>query len=88
MPLRDHFRSPLADRRPWDGFHGAWPTIIVIGLNRNLPERYVAEPQIHLGSAIEIDVAAYEERQGRFPASSNGGRDASGLRRADSGRRE
>jgi hypothetical protein len=56
MPLRDHFHSPLTDRRSWDGLHGAWPTIIVIGLNRNLPQRYVAEPQIHLGS-IEVDVA-------------------------------
>ena len=35
--------------------------MIVIGLNRNLPERYVAEPQIHLGSSIEVDVATYEE---------------------------
>jgi hypothetical protein len=35
--------------------------MIVIGLNRKLPRRYVAEPQVHLGSAIEIDVATYEE---------------------------
>ena len=34
-----------------------WPTLIVIGLNRNLPEHYVAEPQIHLGPSIEIGVA-------------------------------
>ena len=61
MPLRDHFRSPLADRRSWDGFHGHWPTMIVIGLSRKLPQRYVAEPQVHLGSSIEIDVATYEE---------------------------
>ena len=33
MPLRDHFRSPLADRRSWDGLHGQWPAMIVIGLN-------------------------------------------------------
>jgi hypothetical protein len=35
--------------------------MIVIGLNRILPDRYVAEPQIHLGSSIEVDVAALEE---------------------------
>ena len=34
MLLRDHFRSPLADRRSWDGFHRQWPAMIVIGLNR------------------------------------------------------
>ena len=61
MPLRDHFRPPLSDRRSWDSLHGAWPTIIVIGLNRNLPQRYVAEPEIHLGSSIEVDVATYED---------------------------
>ncbi len=38
MPLRDHFRPPLADRRSWEGFHGGWPTMIVIGLNRKLPD--------------------------------------------------
>lgn len=60
MPLRDHFRPPLADRRSWDGFHGQWPAMIVIGLNQKLPQRYVAEPRVHLGSPIEIDVATYE----------------------------
>jgi hypothetical protein len=35
--------------------------MLVIGLNRKLPERYVAEPQVHLGSSIEIDVATYEQ---------------------------
>jgi len=76
MPLRDHFRSPLADRRRWDALHGAWPTIIVIGLNQNLPERYVAEPRIHLGSSTEIDVATYEEEKASLPVTaerSNGG---------------
>jgi hypothetical protein len=71
MPLRDHFRPPLADRRPWDGLHGQWPAMIVMGLNRTLPERYVAEPQVHLGSSAEIDVATYEEER---PSSYGGGR--------------
>ena len=35
--------------------------MIVQGLNRELPRRYVAEPQVHLGTAVEIDVATYEE---------------------------
>ena len=54
MPLRDHFRSPLADRRSWEGIHGQWPAMIVLTLNPRLPRRYVAEPQIHLGSSFEI----------------------------------
>ena len=60
MPLRDHFRPPLANRRSWDWLHGGWPMTIASGLNRELPERYVAGPQVHLGM-IEIDVAAYDE---------------------------
>ena len=61
MPPRDHFRPPLADRRSREGFHGGWPMMIVEKLNRNLPQRYVAEPQVRLGSSIEIGVATSEE---------------------------
>ena len=39
MPLRDHFRPPLDDSRSWDELHGAWPTVIVMALNANLPAR-------------------------------------------------
>ena len=76
MPLRDHFRPPLADRRSWDGFHGQWPAMIVIGLNQKLPQRYVAEPRVHLGSPIEIDVATYEGDETDSPSAGekdNGG---------------
>ena len=76
MPLRDHFRPPLADRRSWDGFHGRWSAMIVIDLNRMLPDRDVAEPQVHLGLAIEIDVATYEEVD--IDPSSAGGRNNGG----------
>jgi hypothetical protein len=37
MRLCDLFRPPFTDRRSWEGFHGAWPTMIVIDLGRNLP---------------------------------------------------
>ena len=60
MPLRDHFRPPLSDQRSWEGFHGGWPMMIVAALGRYLPGRYVAEPQVHLGPSIEINVATYE----------------------------
>jgi hypothetical protein len=60
MPLRDHFHPPFSNRRSWDWLHGGWPMTIASGLNRQLPERYVAGPKVHLGS-IEIDVTAYDE---------------------------
>jgi hypothetical protein len=69
MPLRDHFRPPLDDRTSWDGFHGQWPSMIVLALSRRLPRRYVAAPHVHLGSAIEIDVATYEGEEMDFPSS-------------------
>ncbi len=73
MPLRDHFRRSPTRRRSWEGFHGQWPAMIVIGLNQKLPQRYVAEPQVHLGSAIEIDVATYEKDGGDSPSTGERG---------------
>jgi hypothetical protein len=63
MPLRDHFHPPLSKRFSWDGVHGAWPTLITIDLNKRLPPRYVASPNIHLGTAFEIDVSAVEQEE-------------------------
>jgi hypothetical protein len=40
--------------------HSAWPTVIVMALNRRLPHRYLAAPRVHLGPHAEIDVTAYE----------------------------
>jgi hypothetical protein len=61
MPLRDHFHPPLADRRKWEAVHTSWPTMIVVDLIRRLPVGYVAEPGVHQGSSIEVDVATYED---------------------------
>jgi len=41
--------------------------MIVIGLNQKLPQRYVAEPQVHLGSSVKIDVATYEAEDANSP---------------------
>ena len=60
MPLRDHFRPPLTERASWEEVHGGWPMVIVQQLIRILPERYVAAPRVHLGSAAEVDVSTYE----------------------------
>src|SRR5438874_9650191 len=61
MPLRDHFRPPLDDLTSWEGFHGQWPAVIVQHLRKRLPAGYVAEPRVHAGSQVEIDVAAFEK---------------------------
>ena len=61
MPLRDHFRPPLDDKVSWEELHGMWPATIVQSLHKKLPPGYVAGPKVHLGSQIEIDIAAFEE---------------------------
>jgi hypothetical protein len=62
MPLRDHFRPPYEGKTSWDLVHGMWPASIVLQLNKNLPPQYTAGPMVHLGSEIEIDVAAFEKQ--------------------------
>jgi hypothetical protein len=60
MPLRDHFRPPLAEHRSWEELHGAWPGSITFRLNSILPPGYYCGPRVHLGSAFEIDVATFQ----------------------------
>ena len=79
MPLRDHFRPPLDLRSSWDGFHGGWPMMVVAGLSRKLPQRYIAAPHIHLGSSIKIDVSTYEEDEAASPGSGSGGDGGTGV---------
>ena len=62
MPLLDHFRPPLSQRRHWHSFHNSWATYLAADLNRQLPPDYFAEANVQFG--IEIDVAAFEEAQG------------------------
>ena len=73
MPLRDHFRPPLDKKTSWEGFHGAWPAVIVMSLNRKLPPRYLAEPRVHLGASMEIDVTAFDEATSAPSAAGFGG---------------
>ena len=60
MPLRDHFRSPVGKQASWEGFYATWPTCIVQQLRKLLPTGFVAEPRVHLGTLVEIDVGALE----------------------------
>src|SRR5437867_9219292 len=63
MPLLDHFRPPLSQRRHWDSFHGAWAEAMALNLNQSLlPERFVAEARVKLGGQVEIDVATFAEQ--------------------------
>lgn len=66
MPLLDHFRPPLADRRHWHSFHNAWATYISSRLNELLPAGWFAEPNVQFG--VEVDVAAFSEDGERRPA--------------------
>lgn len=59
--LRDHFRPPLARRRPWHATHHAWATAISAALNERLPPGWFAAPNVQFG--IEIDVAAFDESE-------------------------
>lgn len=66
MPLRDHFHPPLSLVRHWESLHTRWAAAIGDALNDGLlPEGYFAEPQLHVGSRVEIDVATFDE--GRAP---------------------
>ena len=55
MPLRDHFRPPLANVRSWEELFGGWPMMLVASLSRTLPPGYVAGPRVHLGGSFETD---------------------------------
>jgi Protein of unknown function (DUF4058) len=74
MPLRDHFRPPVSKKSSWEGFHATWPTWIVHQLRKQLPSGFVAEPRVHLGTLMEIDVGALESDDApRVGASSGNG---------------
>jgi len=60
MPLRDHFRPPVSNSSSWEAVHGGCPMVIVQQLVQRLPDRYVAEPRVHLGQFAEVDIAAFD----------------------------
>lgn len=74
MPLRDHFRPPLSDRRGRDVLHAGWPMVIVQRLFALLPPRYYAGPGVHLSHSLEVDVgASYEDEPDGDPDLDRGG---------------
>ncbi|OAI40752.1 hypothetical protein AYO40_04400 [Planctomycetaceae bacterium SCGC AG-212-D15] len=66
MPLLDHFHPPLNVHRHAEGFHNFWASAIAGHLTRHvLPKNYIAEPQIHVGGRVEVDVATFEQATSR-----------------------
>jgi hypothetical protein len=62
MPLLDHFRPPLSQRRHWESFHGFWAAAAAGWLNAgHLPPGFFAEMQLHIGSRVEIDTPTFQE---------------------------
>ena len=66
MPLRDHFHSPVDDKRRWDSLHGGWPMKICESLFAQMPEEFTAVPTVHLGGSVEIDIGAFEDVEPRL----------------------
>lgn len=59
MPLRDHFHT-TSTLLKWEVIHASWPSAIVTRLNAVLPKEYVAQPRLHTGTLMELDVVALE----------------------------
>lgn len=60
MPLLDHFHAPVYPRHDWEAFHARWAVALSDLLNGLLPQRFLAEAQIHVGRHVEADVAEFE----------------------------
>jgi Protein of unknown function (DUF4058) len=75
MPLLDYFHPPFNKRPHWESFHSTWATLIARQLNLGqLPEQYLAEPQVNIGIQVESDVGTFEDEE-EVPrgAAANGG---------------
>ena len=68
MPLRDHFRPPLSDRREWGGLCCGWPAMMLVELNRHLPQKYSGGPRLFSGgSTAESDIPFYDADESDSP---------------------
>ncbi len=60
MALRDHFHPPVENIASWEEVHGLWPGIMAMRMNEILPPQYRCGLKVHLGTLVEVDVAAYD----------------------------
>lgn len=67
MPFRDHFRPPVSAHHSWEGFHAAWPTMLVQRMGPTLPSGFSAEPRVHLGAYFEVDVGGFDTSSDHDP---------------------
>jgi len=72
MPLLDHFHTPIYPRHDWESFHARWAVALSDMLNGLLPQRYLAEVQIHIGRQVEADVAEFELTPSIYGQEGNG----------------
>ena len=79
MPLRDHFRPPLASVLPWEGFHATWPVMIVAPCAGNFPGVTSCCRACILESNAEIEVATFHEEGEAPDANGNGDGNTGGV---------
>jgi hypothetical protein len=74
MPLLDHFHPPLSERRHWQAFHARWASALADQLNdKGLPDNLFAEPTVHIGGQVQVDVATFDgATAGRAEPSAHG----------------
>ena len=73
MPLSDHENPAPGQFRPWESFHSQWAGAIVVHLNGMvLSERYIALPQVHLSTRVEVDAATFERAEPQTTAENGG----------------
>jgi hypothetical protein len=60
MPIIDHFSPKVRTISHFHSFHHAWATHIAADLNTLLPKNFIAEPNVQIGSRIEINVQGDE----------------------------
>ena len=72
MPLRDHFHT-TSTLLNWEAVHAFWPSAIVTRLNALLPKEYVAQPRLHMGTLMELNIAALERESTYGSGDGDGG---------------
>jgi hypothetical protein len=79
MALLDHF-APDADLElNWESFHSTWANTIRNALRQELPKRFVALVNVHLGTFVATDVAEYDRLASKSGQPGNGDAGAGGV---------
>jgi hypothetical protein len=72
MPLRDHHWSAVSlDRFSWSSFFSTWPTLLLMDLNRHMPNRYAGGPRVYTAGSSDSDSPQFTfdpEARAQLPA--------------------